>query len=93
MRLGRWVMSEVWKQERPLWCPHQSCIFKRRAMDSMCGGVLPEPQPHAGDENTYRLCLRQDSTGSDHGQIDDYQMNKSDFWWLRLVMEGVERDD
>ena len=77
-------MTKTWKQERPTWCPEQECIFKRRAMDSICGGHLPAARPHNGDANTFNLCLRVD------GRTDRYEMNKTDFWWLRYIMDGVE---
>jgi len=44
-----------WKQERPNWCPHTDCLFKRRVQDAMCGGHLPTPVEHDGGFNDYRL--------------------------------------
>lgn len=84
-------MSEPteWKQERPSWCPHDTCIFRKRAMDSMCCGRLPEPSPHGADFNTHRLCL---NGASDDGGVFDLQINKTDVWWLGWIMEPVKED-
>ena len=49
------------KQERPQWCPHLNCIYKRVSQDKIYGGELPEPQPHdpgGPSVNTHRLCLK-----------------------------------
>ena len=42
-------MGKTYKQERPAWCPNQSCGFSRRVLDGLCGGKLPEPMAHGGD--------------------------------------------
>lgn len=80
-------MSEktFWKQERPFWCPHETCQFRRRVMDSMCGGELPEPAPHAGDMNTHRICLRE------YGQeeVIDLMINRSDAGWFLFILRGL----
>lgn len=31
-----------WRQERPSWCPHTDCLFRRRAMDDMCSDCVCE---------------------------------------------------
>ncbi len=77
-------MSQEWKQERPAWCPHDECIFKRRAMDSLCGGELPTPEPHDGDMNTHRFCMNLD------GVVDDYQVNKTDLDWFRWIFDALD---
>jgi hypothetical protein len=74
----------IWRQERPTWCPHNSCIFRRRAMDSICGGELAEPEMHGGDQNTHRLCLRSDV------ETVDFHVNASDLGWLRWIMDALD---
>lgn len=83
-------MTQTWKQERPSWCPHPDCLFRRRAMDDICGGKLPAPEPHDGDHNTMRLCLNgADSTGA----VFDLQVNDSDLHWLRWIFEGMQKPE
>ena len=83
-------MGEHWEQERPGFCPHQDCIFKRRVMDHMCVGDLPEPAPHDGDFNNHRLCLNgADSTGA----VFDLQINDSDIWWFKFLFEALSSKD
>lgn len=53
-------------------------------MDSICGGDLPEPAPHDGGINIYRICLNESD------RVDDYQMNSSDFDWLRWIMDALD---
>ena len=77
------MAAESWKQERPSWCPHADCQFRRRAMDSICGGELAEPEPHDGDMNTHRLCLVADS-------VIDLQVNASDCDWLRWILDALD---
>jgi len=72
----------TWRQERPSWCPHKDCLFKRRAVDSLCGGGLPEPAPHDGDENTHRLCINADP-------IFDLQVNRADIGWFKWIFEAM----
>lgn len=76
-----------WKQERPEWCPHQDCIFKRRAMDSMCGGELPEPILHDENPNTHRMCLRE--SDPPYG-IGDYQVDANDLDWFRWIFDALD---
>ena len=75
-----------WRQERPSWCPHLDCSFRRRAHDSVCGGELPEPAQHNGDFNTHRVCLRED----DNGRIADYQVNATDLEWFRWIFDALD---
>ncbi len=77
-------MSQLWKQERPTWCLHKECLFKRRVMDAICGGELPEPSPHEGDINTHRICLNQG------GRIDDYLVNSTDLEWFRWIFDALD---
>ena len=69
-----------WKQERPDFCPHNDCLFKRRAMDDMCVGYLPKPEKHNGDINKYRWCL---NGASDSEGVFDLQINDTDIWWFK----------
>jgi hypothetical protein len=77
----------TWKQERPEWCPHTECIFKRRAMDSLCGGELPKPEPHGADFNTHRFCIREPESTP---PIWDLQVNGTDLDWLRWVLDALD---
>ena len=79
-------VGKVWRQERPEWCPHQSCQFVRRVTDAMCCGNLPEPQEHDGDFNIYRLCL---NGAADDGGVFDLQINKTDISWFRWLFNAV----
>lgn len=83
-------MSEqkVWKQERPTWCPNPTCLFKRRAMDSICGGELPEPIPHAGDCNTFRFCVNDDETPD--ASVLPLLVNRSDLNWFRWIFDALD---
>ena len=79
--------TQIWKQERPSWCPHTDCIFQRRVMDDLCGGRLPAPEPHDGDQNTHRFCLN----GADKdGGVFDLRVNRSDLEWLRWVFDALD---
>lgn len=78
------VTMTEWKQERPKWCPHIDCIFKRRVQDGFCGGYLPVPQEHDGDYNTYRVCLRTDEA------LADFMVNKTDLEWLRWLFDALD---
>lgn len=74
----------TWRQERPDWCPHQSCLFKRRAQDAVCGGTLPGPAEHDDDYNTYRICL------NEAGKVDNYQVNNTDLEWFRWIFDALD---
>lgn len=80
-------MVERWAQERPAWCPHTDCIFRRRVMDSICGGELPEPAPHDADFNTRRMCL---NGAADDGGVFDLQVNRTDLEWLRWIFDALD---
>jgi hypothetical protein len=80
-------VTTEWKQERPEWCPHQDCIFQRRAMDSLCGGKLPEPVEHDGDFNTHRLCI---NGAMPNDEVFDLQVNKGDLFWFRFIFEALD---
>ena len=73
-----------WKQERPTWCPHADCVFQRRAMDHLCGGQLPVPEPHDGDHNTHRLCINAGEP------VFDLQVNASDLDWMRWIFDALD---
>lgn len=76
-----------WKQERPGWCPHKDCQFKRRVMDDLCGGHLPAPERHDEDFNHHRLCLN----GADsNGGVFDLQVNNTDLFWLRWTFDALD---
>jgi hypothetical protein len=79
-------VGKQWKQERPEWCGHADCIFRRRAMDSFCGGELPAPEPHNGDMNTHRLCIRFE----DDGSTVDMQVNATDLGWMRWILDALD---
>ena len=76
----------VWKNERPEWCPHKDCKFKRRAQDAMCCGHLPKPEKHGDDTNIYRLCL---NGVSDDGGVFDLQINRSDIYHFRRLFAAL----
>lgn len=76
-----------WKQERPDWCPHGDCQFKRRAMDYMCVGHLTKFTKHDGDWNHHRLCL---NGVSDTGSIFDLQVNNTDLWRFRWLFDALD---
>jgi hypothetical protein len=80
-------MGEAWKQERPAWCPHSTCAFRRRAQDAVCGGELPEPILHDGTPNTHRLCLN----GADRdGGVLDLQVNRADLGYFRWIFDALD---
>lgn len=72
-----------YNQEKPSWCPHESCEFLRRVEDSLCGGSLPTPEPHDGDLNTHRLCINTD-------EVFDLQVNVSDVDWFRWIFDAID---
>lgn len=85
----------TWIQERPSWCPHKDdCVFKRRAMDAICGGTLPVAQPHdAGGTpvNTHRFCINLDQDASVKRQdIIDLQVNAADLDWFRWIFDAID---
>lgn len=72
-----------YKQEKPSWCPHESCGFLRRAEDRFCGGSLPKPEPHGGDLNTHCICFKNE-------EVVDFQVNMSDLDWFRWVFDAID---
>jgi len=77
----------VYRQERPWWCPHPDCQFKRRVQDHICGGNLPEPVPHEGDLNKYRICLNHVLA---FPEVFDLQVNDSDLDWFRWIFNALD---
>lgn len=79
--------GKVWCQERPPWCPFQSCRYLASSQAAACLGALPAPEPHGDGENTHRLCL--------HGADDDgawtfkLQINRSDAWAISRLLGRV----
>lgn len=55
----------------------------------MCCGRLPHPEDHDGTDNTHRLCM--DTTETGHG-IFDLKINRTDAWWISLLLERVKED-
>ena len=78
----------VWKQERPAWCPHVDCLFRRRVMDECCGGQLPVPIEHDGTPNTYRFCLN--FLEPPIPSVFDLQVNGNDLDWFRWVFDKLD---
>lgn len=79
------MTNKEWKQERPEWCKHDDCIFKRRVQDSICGGNLPEPAPHDKDVNIFRICIRFET-----GNIVDIQCNPTDLGYFRWIFDALD---
>lgn len=86
----------VYKQERPSWCPHAStCKFKRRAMDSMCGGELPAEVKETDEFkqlhiNDLRVCLNETHQPPPNAKIIDFMVNDSDLDWFRFVYDALD---
>lgn len=80
-----------YRQERPTWCPHADCVFRRRAADAICGGELPKPEPHDGDMNTHRFCVNgpQDPEAP-RSAIFDLQVNAGDLDWFRWILDALD---
>lgn len=78
--------QEVWRQERPTWCPHISCWFRRRVQDAFCCGKLYEPVAHGADSNDYRICFN----CMDDGSLQDYMVNNSDLDYLRWILDALD---
>jgi len=74
----------TYKQEKPTWCKHLDCIFQRRVLDVLCGGELPKPEPHNGDFNLYRVCIRT------NGEVFDLQVNNTDLDWFRWIFDALD---
>ena len=75
-----------WKQERPSWCHHNDCLFKRRCQDALCCGELPAADSHDGDFNYYRICVNvaEDRKGC------DYLVNNTDLEYLRWILDALD---
>ncbi|KKL46362.1 hypothetical protein LCGC14_2346290, partial [marine sediment metagenome] len=56
----------------------------RRSQDALCGGRLPKPEPHEGDENTHRLCV------NTVGEVFDLQVNKTDLGYFRWILDALD---
>ena len=80
-------MSEVWKNERPAWCPHSDCRFLRQTQALICVGKLPQPVDHDGHPNTHRLCLNE---ALPNGEVFDLQINTTDTYHFRRMFEAVD---
>lgn len=77
-----------WKQKRPNWCPHKKgCEYIMSVQAMICAGKLPEPEPHDGDFNTHRLCLK-DALPND--EIFDLQINSGDIYHFRRVFDAID---
>lgn len=83
-------MKKVWKQETPDWCPHRDCLFLRRAMDNICCGRLPKPEPHDAGFNTHRFCLVGVLPPTD--EIFDLQVNRADIGWFEFIFQAIKKD-
>ena len=74
-------------QERPNWCPEQSCQYICSSQNAICFGKLNKPESHAGIDNTHRMCL--------HGSADDgfwlqpLKINKGDGWTIYRLLSKV----
>lgn len=76
----------TWIQERPTWCPHTDCAFRMRAQDAICGGQLPNPEPHDADFNTHRVCL---NGVAERGGVFDLQVNRTDAYHFRRIFDAL----
>jgi len=80
--------EEAMTQGRPQWCGHPDCLFCRRALDNpycgLCSGKLPEPHPHEGDFNLYRVCIRTDN------EVFQLALNDADIGWFRWIFDGLK---
>lgn len=83
-------MTGEFRQERPVWCQHKDCKFKRISQDKICGGELSEPQPHdpgGPPVNTHRFCLRD---ALPKGEIFDLQVHNQDLESMRWVFDALD---
>jgi len=71
------------KQERPDWCHHGECIFKRSSEGLMCGGQLPKPTEHNGGINTYHFCLNSEYDSC-------YEVNDTDLERFRWIFDSLD---
>lgn len=69
-------MTEIWRQERPTWCPHKDCAYRVSTQAVACLGELPNPTDHDGTPNTHRFCMR---GASDDGEwLFKLELNQGD---------------
>ncbi len=74
----------TFKQERPKFCEHKDCEFKRRIVNKICGGKLPKVLLHDGDSNTHRFCIN-----FAKGALS-LRVNKSDLDWFRWIFDALD---
>ena len=87
-----------YRQERPTWCPHQDCLFKRRVMDSICGGALPPGQANVKEKDAFgedhindvRVCLNETHQPPPNAKVVDFKMNPSDLDWIRFILDALD---
>lgn len=85
---------EVCRQEKPKWCPHQECVFQRRAMDAICAGRLTAPIPHDGVMNTHRICINQvQDPDASKSLIFDLQVNANDLDYFRWIFDSIDKKE
>lgn len=74
--------------ERPKWCPHPDCQFKRHGDNVICGGILPEPADHGKCKkvNDKRICFKP----FDDNAVIDYQVNDADLEWFRWIFDALD---
>lgn len=74
-------------KERPDWCPHSDCTFINCFDNCFCKGKMSEPVIHDGTTDDLWLCMKP----FDSDIIDDFNMNKSDFWSLSQFLQPKEK--
>lgn len=73
--------------KRPEWCPTITCQYNISSQNAICFGELPEPEDHAGIDNTHRMCMR--GSPDDGAWIHSVQLNKSDGWNIYRLLKSV----
>lgn len=79
--------SKIYRQERPAWCPHADCQFRRQFVDAFCGGQLLKPDEHCGGFNTHRFCM---GPGEDDSRVESYMVNGTDLDSLRWIFDALD---
>ena len=80
-------MNKHYELKQPAWCPNTTCNYICLSQDSLCFGLLPKQEDHAGINNTHRMCMR---GASDDGEwIHSLKINKSDAWNMHRLLEFV----
>lgn len=78
------------ENSNPIWCPHkESCTRLVGGQDNeatMCIGTMQISQDHCGVLNTHRMCIR-----TFEGDIGDYQVCKSDLWYMQITIENARK--